>query len=343
MLVVPMQRILKYHLLLDTLAKETPESHDEKRSFVQAYEAMVDVAEYINEVKRDSEQIHNITEIQKSISSLKMPENRSLKEYGRLRKDGELKVQSHDPELGSKHRSRYLFLFDMLILMSKSIKDETYKIKELLRVEDYRVQDIPSSDSSSMSSSEVVKAASRRVMRRDSSRWTHAFLLAHIEKANAYTVFARTADDKAKWMEAFQEAFDNKNISIGNHALMMHTFERPFSCDVCYKLLKGIFFQGFRCSKCSRSVHKKCAPGLLPSCGSNLEPPALPPRPTSMQQLPIVQNGDSLDDGKDSADEMTSRSSAFMTRQGSDTSNNSLVMAPPILQGLSTESNPYSR
>jgi hypothetical protein len=69
---------------------------------------MVDVAEYINEVKRDSEQIHNIKEIQDSITDWNMPAGMTLKDYGRLRKDGELKVQSHDANSGAKHKFRYI-------------------------------------------------------------------------------------------------------------------------------------------------------------------------------------------------------------------------------------------
>lgn len=322
MLAVPMQRILKYHLLLNVMISSTPESHEDYRSYAGGYEAMIDVAEYINEAKRDSELIHNINVIQNSITALTMPDNTSLKDYGRLKKDGELKVQSHEQGAG-KHRQRYIFLFDNLILMSKSTRDDTYKLKELLRVADYQVQEVAAGSEGPSSSSEVVRTASRRVLRRDSTRWTHAFLLVHVERSNAYTIFARTAEDKAKWMEAFDEAFRNAHLSDGDHGaghdLHMSTFDKPATCDVCFRLLKGLFYQGYKCAKCSRSVHQNCASGLA-SCGPLQEPPALPPRPTSMQ-LPTVQNG-SVDDGRDSGDEPP-----LLDRQGS---NSSLVLAPPI-------------
>ena len=116
------------------MVKATPDSHEDYRSFVQAHEAMIDVASYINEAKRDSELLHNINVIENSISALTMPDNTSLKDYGRLKKDGELKVQSHELGNGTKHRQRYIFLFDKLILMSKPNSNDTYKLKELLRV-----------------------------------------------------------------------------------------------------------------------------------------------------------------------------------------------------------------
>ena len=52
----------------------------------------------------DAELIHNIKEIQKSITMFSLPENMTLIDYGRLKKDGELKVQSHESGSGSKLR-----------------------------------------------------------------------------------------------------------------------------------------------------------------------------------------------------------------------------------------------
>ena len=64
LLTVPMQRILKYHMLLQRLVQQTPVVHEEYHSIQQAYEAMLDVSEFINEVKRDSEQLDLIRAIQ---------------------------------------------------------------------------------------------------------------------------------------------------------------------------------------------------------------------------------------------------------------------------------------
>jgi guanine nucleotide exchange factor VAV len=154
--------------------------------------------------------------------------------------------------------TRYIFLFDKIILMSKSTRGECYSYKESLKISDYKVQELAPVDGggasgaasgASQSSSDVVRAAGRRVMRRDSSRWTHAFLLVHVKESNAYTVFARTADDKSKWMEVLREAYATVNLSeelSSSHDFHMTTFEKPVSCSVCFKFLKGLFFQGYR-------------------------------------------------------------------------------------------------
>ena len=88
-----MQRILKYHLLLDKLVEETPRDWKEDRSQLEkARDVMVDIAHYINEVKRDSDTLDIIHDIQTSIIDWDRPEDVQLKDYGRLLKDGELKV-----------------------------------------------------------------------------------------------------------------------------------------------------------------------------------------------------------------------------------------------------------
>ena len=140
--------------------------------------------------------MHNIEEIQKSITCFTLPENMTLIDYGRLKKEGELKVQNHESGSGSKLRSRYIFLFNKLILMSKAVNNECYKLKESLSVQDYRVEELPvnqennSTINHNQSGSENIRAAkvsSKSFLRRDSSRWTHAFLLVHVKQVNCYT------------------------------------------------------------------------------------------------------------------------------------------------------------
>lgn len=90
-----MQRVLKYHLLLDKLVEETPrEWCEDYLQLTKAREVMIDVAQYINEVKRDSDTLDIIKDIQASIIDWDVPEDTQLKDFGRLLRDGELKVQS---------------------------------------------------------------------------------------------------------------------------------------------------------------------------------------------------------------------------------------------------------
>ncbi|GFU06550.1 protein vav [Nephila pilipes] len=119
LLSVPMQRILKYHLLLKELIRNTPKTHEDYFGLQKALDAMLDLAQYINEVKRDNETLQIIRDIQTSITDLRMPEDLELKDYGRLLKDGELKIRSHDD---NRLKNRYVFIFDKVMLMCKSTR-----------------------------------------------------------------------------------------------------------------------------------------------------------------------------------------------------------------------------
>ncbi len=136
LLSLPMQRILKYHLLLSELIKSTNESHEDYSGLQRAHNSMVDLGQYINEVKRDTETLEIIADIQASITDLEMPENTQLKDYGRLLKDGELKIRSHEE---TRLKNRYIFVFDKVMLMCKSIRGEQYSYKEALILADYQV------------------------------------------------------------------------------------------------------------------------------------------------------------------------------------------------------------
>ena len=60
-----------------------------------------------------------IADIQNSITDHNLPKNVHLSDYGRLLKDGEVKVKSHKDQ-GVKNR--YVFVFDQRLLLCKATK-----------------------------------------------------------------------------------------------------------------------------------------------------------------------------------------------------------------------------
>jgi hypothetical protein len=48
-----------------------------------------------------------------------MPDEMELKDYGRLQKDGELRIRGHDD---NRLKSRYVFVFDKVMLMCKTTR-----------------------------------------------------------------------------------------------------------------------------------------------------------------------------------------------------------------------------
>ncbi|XP_026501163.1 protein vav isoform X1 [Vanessa tameamea] len=266
---VPMQRVLKYHLLLDKLVHETQPNHEEFRGLERAKEAMVDVAQYINEVKRDSEVLALLAKVQESIIDWEAGAlgagGAGLAAYGRLLLDGELKVKAHEDQ---KLRSRYVFVFDKLMLLCKPVKviyptDNQYSYRTGIRLAEYRVEE----------------GGGRRALRGD-ARWTAHFYLVRRSKDSTFTLYARTDDCRRKWLKAIKDAIDNlepPGCRSTNHKFVLHTFQKPATCHHCSKFLKGRIFQGYLCSVCNACAHKDCI-ALSGHCRGGLAPaPPLPP------------------------------------------------------------------
>ncbi|KAL0109464.1 hypothetical protein PUN28_014493 [Cardiocondyla obscurior] len=260
---VPMQRVLKYHLLLEKLVEETPrEWIEDCRALTKAREVMVDVAQYINEVKRDSDTLDIIKDIQASIIDWDVPEDTQLKDFGRLLRDGELKVKAHGDQ---RIKARYAFVFEQVVLICKAGRGDQYCYRETLRLDDYRLED----------------HTGRRTLGRD-SRWSYQWLLVHKQAYTAYTLYARTEEQKQMWIKALQDAMDNVNPAAcrnTNHKFKLTTFDTPRSCQRCGKFLKGCIFQGYRCEVCHLAVHKQCiahSGRCMPTPPSPTPPPPLP-------------------------------------------------------------------
>ncbi|XP_054008184.1 protein vav isoform X2 [Hylaeus anthracinus] len=257
---VPMQRVLKYHLLLDKLVEETPcEWQEDRRQLGQAREVMVDIAQYINEVKRDSDTLDIIKDIQASIIDWDVPEDVQLKDFGRLLRDGELKVKAHGDQ---RIKARYAFVFEQVVLICKACRGEQYCYRETLRLDDYRLEDV----------------TARRILGKD-SRWTYQWMLVHKQEYTAYTLSARTEEQKQMWIKALQDAMDNVNPAAcrnTNHKFKVTTFDNPLSCQRCGKFLKGRIFQGYRCEVCRVAVHKQCI-AHSGRCTPAPPPPSPPP------------------------------------------------------------------
>ncbi|KAF4078409.1 hypothetical protein AMELA_G00198860 [Ameiurus melas] len=117
-LLKPVQRILKYHLLLHEIATHL-EKDSERHAVVQeAIDTMQRVAWHINDMKRKHENTVRLQEIQSLLTNWQGPD---LIGYGELVLEGTFRVQRVKNE-------RTLFLFDKLLLITKK-REETYAYK----------------------------------------------------------------------------------------------------------------------------------------------------------------------------------------------------------------------
>ncbi|XP_076140774.1 guanine nucleotide exchange factor VAV2 isoform X3 [Alosa pseudoharengus] len=238
LLVVPMQRVLKYHLLLKELLSHSTD-RPERLQLKEALEAMQDLAMYINEVKRDNETLKKISEFQSSIENLHV----KLEEYGRPKIDGELKVST---AVNRTKQDRYIFLFDKVVIVCKR-KGYNYELKEIIELQYYKMSDDP------MNNRDMKKSSGKM--------WSYGFYLIHLQGKQGFQFFSKTEDTKRKWMEQFEMAMSNikpERATANQHNFEMHTFEKNTNCRACKMLLRGIFYQGYFCSRCGTGAHKEC-------------------------------------------------------------------------------------
>ncbi|XP_044158107.1 guanine nucleotide exchange factor VAV3 isoform X1 [Bufo gargarizans] len=241
LLVVPMQRVLKYHLLLQELVKHTTDEL-EKNNLRLSLDAMKDLAQYVNEVKRDTETIREIEQYQNCIENLNQP----LVLFGRPKVDGEIKFSTLDKRT---RQDRYIFLFDLAVIVCKR-RGDNYEMKEVIDLQKYKLTNNPTND-------------------KENKKWSYGFYLTHVQGQNGFEIYCKTRDLKKKLLEQFTMALSNihpEYATSSNHEFKMHTFERVTSCKVCQMLLRGTFFQGYFCSRCGTGAHKECL-GRVDTCG----------------------------------------------------------------------------
>ncbi|XP_010163483.1 proto-oncogene vav-like, partial [Antrostomus carolinensis] len=201
-----------------------------------------DLAQCVNEVKRDNETLKQLTSVQLCLHN--MPQ--SLAQFGRPKIDGELKVSS--TERRSKV-DRYGFLLDKALIICKR-RGDSYETKDVVDLQSHQLRD-------------------GGLGPRDGKKWTHTFLLIDMAGLQGYELFFKTRELKKKWLEQFEMALSNifpEHALADGHDFQMFSFEDTTSCRACQMLLRGTFYQGYRCSRCRAPAHKECL-GRLGTCG----------------------------------------------------------------------------
>ncbi|XP_045864527.1 pleckstrin homology domain-containing family G member 3 isoform X5 [Meles meles] len=162
-LLKPVQRILKYHLLLQEIAKHFDEEEDGFEVVEDAIDTMTCVAWYINDMKRRHEHAVRLQEIQSLLINWKGPD---LTTYGELVLEGTFRVHRVRNE-------RTFFLFDKALLITKKRGDHfVYK------------GHIPCSS----------------LMLIESTRDSLCFTVTHYKHSKQqYNIQAKTAEEKRSW------------------------------------------------------------------------------------------------------------------------------------------------
>ncbi|CAG07153.1 unnamed protein product, partial [Tetraodon nigroviridis] len=278
LLVVPMQRVLKYHLLLQELVKHTHDATD-KSNLKVALDAMKDLAQFVNEVKRDNETLREIDQYQRSIENLNQP----LMAYGRPKGDSEVRMVS---SVDKRRQDRHIFLFDVAVIVCKR-RGDNYEMKDILDLHFFKVTNNPTSDR------EVKKEALNLLEQVQMVKRMMRYYQGH----TGFELFFKTREHEEEVagtdLKCAISDIRPEKANHNCHQFKMHTFEKTTSCSFCHLLLRGIFNQGYLCLKCGLETHKECL-GQLGVCGRTggshrVTPPLplpLPLPPPSMPPLP---------------------------------------------------------
>ncbi|XP_022244375.1 uncharacterized protein LOC106461655 isoform X2 [Limulus polyphemus] len=108
-LLKPVQRILKYHLLLNNIVKHSDKESDGYPDIKNALSVMTGIAYHINDMKKKHEHAVRVQEIQSLLYSW---EGQDLTTYGELMAEGTFRM------FGAK-ALRHLFLFNKMLLIAK--------------------------------------------------------------------------------------------------------------------------------------------------------------------------------------------------------------------------------
>lgn len=133
-LILPVQRVPRYRLLLETLLKATPDGYPEHIDVIRALEGIKKLCSEINEHKREIERMTQLGQIQSQISGL--PESLQSKKKGKKREyldDCLFKEVQKGLKFRSKYRRLYLFS-DVLIVTNRARCYKAYHPLQSIRV-----------------------------------------------------------------------------------------------------------------------------------------------------------------------------------------------------------------
>ncbi|VIO89268.1 Variant SH3 domain containing protein [Brugia malayi] len=263
LLSIPMQRVLKYHVLLSEMIKLTSVDSSDRLPLEEAKEAMQDINSYVNEMKRDYEMQQLVMDIETSITDLELPIGMHLINYGRLVKDGEIKIADQSKD-GNRLKTRYVFVFDKVMIICKSLRGNQYSYRSAHILNDYRIG-VDADNNNKIGT----------ITRKLTANGGYYFsLVQELDDGitNVLSVCCKTMLQRDSWVQNIIAAQSNvrpKDSETSGHCLQYHSYDKATVCFHCEKLLAGLFYQGYHCSDCKRNLHRAClsmskCPGVGP-------------------------------------------------------------------------------
>ncbi|KAJ0064544.1 hypothetical protein NL108_009505, partial [Boleophthalmus pectinirostris] len=141
-LILPMQRVTRLPLLLDTICQKTPDKTAEYFAAVWAFHAMSKLVTSCNERARQMERTEQMYTIQKQMDFGKIKPFPLISSSRWLRKCGELTMSPEELSIwrAFSQRSYYLFLFNDVLIVTKKKSEESFVVTDYATLENVEVE-----------------------------------------------------------------------------------------------------------------------------------------------------------------------------------------------------------
>lgn len=141
-LILPMQRVTRLPLLLDTICQKTADKTAEYFAALWAFHAMSKLVTNCNERARQMERTEQMYTIQKQMDFGKIKPFPLISSSRWLRKRGELTISSEELSIwrAFSQRSYYLFLFNDVLIVTKKKSEESFVVTDYATLENLEVE-----------------------------------------------------------------------------------------------------------------------------------------------------------------------------------------------------------
>ncbi|KAG7276346.1 hypothetical protein CRUP_032401 [Coryphaenoides rupestris] len=197
-LILPMQRVTRLPLLLDTISQKTPDKTAEYFAAVWALHAISKLVTSCNDGAQRMERTEQMYTIQKHMDFGKIKPFPLVSSSRWLRKRGELAMCGEEMSIwrAFSHRSYYLFLFNDVLIVTKKKSEESYVVADYATMDHVEVEVVEETEGRSTlgRSGSGHQVSFRLLMSRNSEG-----------KAEQVTLASESRVDRARWVSALRE------------------------------------------------------------------------------------------------------------------------------------------
>lgn len=248
LLIQPVQRILRYKLLLEDLVKNTPPQHSDLPNLQKALNMVLELADNVNKAKAIEEHSAKLLSIEKSLVGRK---GLSLPKSGRtFVREGELTKVCR-----KSNKRRYFFLCNDILIMASTIKERSEWGAVGKTIGKEGLGRIGESDQGLYNFHTVfdLRLIWTGALREQEGELKTAFQI--LSANQSFMVYTETMDEKDLWLEDLEALTDNSTPRLA--APVWVPDNSTDKCTACGQKFSG-FTRRHHCRNCGNVFCKAC-------------------------------------------------------------------------------------